>query len=256
MKNNVFKLMTLMVGMLLFIVSCDELTLDQPEVDTNAAADNAITTRAVGDVFSAIDNSLSTSKAAVACPTITLESSLLTINYGSGCPGADGVYRTGIITASLTGMGVGGWANDASAVVSFNNYTIDGKELTGVITITCKIVNQVKSFNIEGLDLSLSFSDQTSITWNPNNTMTFIKSDQNGSYWSITGTSNGISRKGVNFSNSSNNLLTDPTCKWFVGGKLTITQGDIVDVLTFGTCGNVSIKHNNLPAIEVNLNTL
>ncbi len=255
MKNNGFKLMTLLIAMFLFIASCDDLSLDQPEVDTNAAADNAITTRAVGDVFTAVDNSLSTAKVAVACPTVTIEPGLLTINFGNGCKGVDGVTRTGIITASLTGMGVGGWANDASAVVSFNNYTIDGKILTGVITITCKIVNQVKSFTITGTDMALTFIDESVITWNSTSLMTLVQGGAPG-YWSITGFSNGMSRKNIEFTSSSTNLLTDPTCKWFVGGTLTITVDVNKDELTFGECGIVEIKRNDFPKITVNLNNI
>jgi len=84
--------------------------------------------------------------------------------------------------------------------------------------------------------------------------MTLMNVDNYGKYWSVTGSSTGTSRKAVSFSNKSEALLTDPRCKWFIGGTLSITVGDNVDIITFGsTCGSVTVKHNNLPAIPFTL---
>jgi hypothetical protein len=100
----------------------------------------------------------------------------------------------------------------------------------------------------------LTFTDQTEITWSSSSIVSWVSYNENGNYWKINGEANGVSRKGINFSRTSENLLTDPTCKWFVGGTLTLTTENVTDVLTFTECEKVSIKHNNLPAIVVTLN--
>ncbi len=257
MKNNLFKLMTLLFSIGLFIASCNDVSLKQPELDTNAATDNATSNKATIDVFGAIDNGVnSLGKSVSVCPSVKLSNDSLIIDYGTTCPaGADGVVRTGKIIAKFTGFS--GWLDGTSAVISLVNYTINGKPLTGTITVTCHIdASQVKSFEIVSTNMLLTFIDATTVSWNSSNTMSLVKTVGIDKYWSISGTSDGISRKELNFSSTATNLLTDPACKWFVGGTLTITQGSVVDALTFSDCGNVSIKHNNLPAIQVNLNTL
>jgi hypothetical protein len=257
MKNNLFKLLAFLFVFGFFIASCEDLSLNEPGLDTSATQDNVRTERIIGDVFGAVDNGINMGKAITVCPEAVFDfnTKVLTLNYGDpGCLGADGVTRSGIITASFTNFD--GWLDGTSAVVSFNNFKIDGNQLTGVVTITAHVVEQVTSFTVEATEMSLTFTDQSIITWSSNSTLTLENVDANGKYWKINGDADGVSRKGVNFSRTSVDLLTDPTCKWFVGGTLTFNSENVVDLLTFSTCGNVSIKHNNLPAIQINLNSI
>ncbi len=255
MKSNLFKFFALLFAMGLFIVSCEELGVETPELDTDAAQDNALSERAVSDVFTAVKDGSNLGKSASSCPEVIFEvsSQLLTLNYGeTGCMGADGITRSGIVTATFTNFD--GWLNGTSAVVSFDNFKINGKPLTGVITITSNLVGDAMSYTVEATDMVLTYSDQSEITWSSSSIVSWVKYTENGNYWRINGEANGVSRKGINFSRTSEDLLTDPTCKWFVGGTLTLTTENVTDVLTFTECEKVSIKHNNLPAIVVTLN--
>ncbi|MFN8257925.1 MAG: hypothetical protein U0W24_19670, partial [Bacteroidales bacterium] len=256
MKNNLWKLMLVLVANFLLITACDEESLNNTETDSNAAVDNAITERVVGDVFSAVNSGMDVKKGVVSCPSATYdyETNLLTLDYGTGCVGADGVTRSGIIKATFTDYD--GWLDGTTAVVSFEDYFVDGRELTGVVTITSHVIEQTVSFTIEATEMSLIFSDETSVTWSATNIMTLVKVEETGKFWKINGEAQGISRKGINFTRTAVDLLTDPTCKWFVGGTLTFTSENSTDVITFGECGSVTLKHNNFPAIPFDLNLI
>ena len=256
MKNNLFKWMLLFFAMVSFVVSCDK-SLTQPSVDTGAAQENAATSKASRDIFGAVQSGVSVSKSLTACPIVTFElaTGKLKLYYGTGCTNTnDGVNRSGIIYAQVTGYQMG-WVDGTKAVIQFDGFKIDGDQITGGMTITAHGSANNLSFTVVATDMVITFSDATKIQWSSTTTMTLMSTDNYGKYWSITGTSTGVSRKNINFSNASTALLTDPRCKWFIGGTLSLTAADNTDLITFSsTCGSVTIKHNSLPAIPFTLN--
>jgi len=259
MRKSLLKSITLLFTMGLIMVSCDDVSLDQPSVDTSAAQENAKTSKAVGEVFSAIENGLSGLKSLPSCPAISYElvTGKLKVDYGvDGCSPPDVVTKKGIIYAQITGYQQG-WGDGTSAVVTFVDFYIDDAQLTGSMTITAHVINNITSYTIDAVDMALTFSDASKVQWNSTITMTLLSKISANKYWSISGTSEGTSRKGVSFTNISDQLETQPDCNWFVDGTLTITAANNVDVLTFSEdCGTVTIKHNKLPAITVNLDNI
>jgi len=103
----------------------------------------------------------------------------------------------------------------------------------------------------------LTFSNSQTINWSSTLTITLERTDNDGSYWRHNGQTTGTCtlRSGATFTRTITNLLTSPTCKWFIDGSITITANDNTTTVTFlDECGKIKIKRNSLPEFEVTLN--
>lgn len=255
MKKNLYKLFALLFAMGLFMVSCDDVSLDEPELDEIATQDNALALRSTGDIFGAVDGGISSVKSAEGCATIlyVVETKTLTIDYGAeGCVGQDGITRKGLITTVFTGE-TPGWDVGETATTSFTDYYRDGKKLEGSIVIKCNAV-QSPSFTVTASNMVLTFPDEQTVNWASEETITLEPGTV--SNWRFNGGTTGTctSRNGKTFSRTDNNLLSIPTCRWFIDGVLTMTIGDDVTIITFlETCGKIKVKHNDYPEFEISL---
>jgi len=248
MKKKLLKVFALMFFLGLFVTSC-EIDLS-PEIDEETAQDNAIGERAVGDVFGAVNSGTSNDgKKTGGCPDITYVANNMTIDFGESCVGVDGVTRSGKIKAEFNGT----WAVGAIVTITFENYIKDGEELTGTIEASFSKLTPFPEFTVTATNMELTFADGQTLTWESSNTMTWKAGmltwgNKDDDVWELSGTTTGTARNGKEFSREATDLLTSPTCKWFVGGTLELTIGTTdTYLLTFSeTCGEVEIKYNGI----------
>jgi len=255
--KNLYKIFALLFAMGLFIVACDEVKLDDPSADTELTEDNALAMQGLGDVFAYVNNGNSPGKALPECVTVlyVVETKTLTIDFGpEGCLGDDGVVRKGIITAVFTGA-TRGWDLGETATITFTDYYSNEIKLEGGITITRNQVEML-SFTIVANNMVLTFANEKTINWSSSETITLERTDESGEYWRFNGSTTGTctARSGKTFSRTTTNLLSSPTCKWFIDGSITITAGDNITTVTFlSECGKIKIKRNQLPEFEFTL---
>lgn len=257
MKKNLFKIFALLFAMGLFVVACDDVNLTDTDVDTETATDAATASKVAGEISDFVDAGIATVKSASSCPgnTYTPSTKTLTVDFGDGCVGGDGITRKGLITAVFTGS-VMGWEANETATITFTDYYRNNQQLEGEIVITCTSLDPL-TFNVVASNMALNFTDGTSINWASNETIKLESSDEAGKSWRFNGGTVGTctTRNNVEFSRTSTDLLSSPTCRWFVDGVFEFSVGENTTKITFlSECGKVKAKRNNLPEIEINLN--
>ncbi len=255
MKNYTIRLFALMLTFGVFITSCD-IDLTAPEIDSETTEDNALSERAVSDIFGMVNTGISTDKSGVSCGDYDFNfmTNTLTITFpAEGCEGADGVTRSGEIHAQFAGT----WQMASSSVeITFVNYKRDGKTISGTINVQYASGGDQPAFLMTATNMSLTFTDGKSTTWESSNTYTWIEGvttlfDHSDDVYSVTGTTTGTARNGNEFSRVATDLVSSPTCKWFTSGNiiLTITNDDKTSVynMTFKEpCGTVTILHKGI----------
>jgi len=255
MKKSLYKIFAIVFAMGIFIVSCDNVSLDPPQIDDEITQDNMAASKTVGDVFGAVNDGTSTGKSAASCATIVYEPVAGTTQYSmtitypeTGCF-ENGVYKTGIVHVSFSGR----WAVGVTATITFENYTVDGVAVEGTITATYDGLQPYPTFTVAATGMKMTFEGGESITWASNNTYTMLAGfatlgDKSDDSWKISGSSEGTARSGKTFSRTETNLLTSPDCKWFVGGTIELTiSGDDTYTMTFGeTCGSVTFEYKGI----------
>lgn len=142
---------------------------------------------------------------ATATGTLDESGKKITIDFGAGCTSSNGIKRKGKIILSYSGNLL---FPGARVIATFDNYFMNDKKIEGVRTIT----NTGIDFLTSSISLAVKI-ENGKITW-PDNTFVTVTSDQvrtvkltgDGYDASITGTANGKSRDGVNYTT----LVTDP----------------------------------------------
>ena len=241
MKTNLLKLFMMLFALSLFVTSCEDIDLTEPEIDEESVQDNALSERAVGDVFGYVNEAQSGKKLTGDCYTKTWEDNTLVLDFdgGSGC--SDGLVRSGKVRATFpTGFS---WLLGSPVVITFENYTVDGNALTGTVTVT---MSGVSEFTIAATSMVLTFTDSRTITWDSVNTI-----ELSDGAIIINGTTTGTLRNGKAFTRVATDLTTSPSCKWFVEGTLALTIGSGDDAETYSItyssdCGKVSINYNGI----------
>jgi len=249
MKTNLLKLFMMLFALSLFVTSCENVDLSEPEVDEETTEDNAIGERAVGDVFGYANTGQSGKKIEGTCPVYTMDqiTHKLKIDFGTeGCT-SNGAVRSGVILAQFTGPSwQAGILN--TTTISFVNYIIDGKKLEGEIKVTMNSTDSGLQFNLIATNMKLTWiADGKFMTWNSDNTI--VPGGSNNLI--IKGTTTGVSRSGKTFVRTSEDLTTAIDCKWFVDGKMTLTVGTGDDtqiyIMTYKTpCGTVEFNYNGI----------
>lgn len=264
MKKNLYKIFALLFTLGLFFVSCDDVSLDQPEIDDEITQDNMAASKTVGDVFGAVNDGRNNSngKSAGTCPetSYNLETHVLTLTYPeAGCIGDDGVTRAGMITAVFDNAE---WGIGTKVTITFTNYTRNGNTISGTILSEHKGYDQMQNpiFEVKSDgNMTMDFSDSKTLTWSFTNTLTWTGGfltplDKTDDTWKLNGTSSGTARNGKTFTRVETDLLTSLDCPWFVGGtiKLTVGEDDVYE-MTFGeVCGSVTFKYKGI-TIQRNL---
>ena len=199
---------------------------------------------------------------AAGCVTITrdADAKTITLDFGEGCVGPHGRERSGKVIITY-----GGEFGDhlANRVISFHNYFVNNKQITGTI--------EVRDFNLDEdgnrthtrrhVDLRVLFPDGNHFTSNGTITLTWIAGfgdgDPANNVFKITGSQEGVSTRGRHVTRT----ITDPVVIDFscianggfgtVAGKIEIyikgvhrEQTRIIDYGD-GTCdGTITITVN------------
>lgn len=263
MKKNLYKIFAIVFAMGILITSCDNVSLDTPQIDDEITQDNMAASKTVGDVFGAVNDGTSApGKATTSCAIVeyvpiqgTNEYTMKITYPETGCL-ENGVLKTGIINVSFTGR----WGAGVTATITFENYAVDAVTVNGTITATYDGLEPYPTFTVVATGMSMTFEGGKKITWASNNTYTMLTGiatplNKDDDSWKISGSSEGTARSGKTFSRTETDLLTSPDCKWFVGGMIELTIGaDDVYKMTFGeTCGSVEIEYKGFN-ITRNLN--
>lgn len=236
---------------------------DKEDKDTRSAMDLSTAENAFNGIFKEVDNGIKQKDPSVrgnraidtsTCATITISSlttfpATLTIDFGIGCVGEDGVTRSGKIIAVFSGK-----YTDSNTVVTItpqnyyhNDILVEGtKTITnkGHIGITNGTHNLVWHVEVTGGKLT-SLAKQV-ISWQSTHDIEWIEGES--THWPfisddvilITGSGNGINVEGKNFSAQiTKGLKIARACKYIESGTLVLTPADGVDrTVDFGdgTC--------------------
>ena len=183
-------------------------------------------------------------------PTFTIDYSSL--SCGDGEKDIDGIKKRGKIFIKSTHM----WSKItaatnpsvvATATVSFENYTVDGVKYEGNVIIT-KTSDQLTTQVIGGRCTGNGW-----VIPNYNCTKT-LKRSADGSFYSITGNSNGTNREGRDFEvKITSALIKKKSYKYIIGGSLELTPKDFkVRTVNFGD----GVKEDNKATFTVNGQTV
>ncbi|MCB0428652.1 MAG: hypothetical protein H6585_09575 [Flavobacteriales bacterium] len=235
---------------------------DRDDTETQSATDNGIAENEFSTIYSVMNNVIirepGTKKTSNLCPDVTVSDSLdpwphsATLDFGTGCLGDDGRYRTGQIELTIDKP----WSQQGSTVnARLVNYTVNGLKCTGTLTAvnqTAKGANQ-QVYQYKVSDASIELGDGT-ITWQSTRTLTFLsgfatKDDRTDDIYEITGSSSGTNRKGTSYAvDITTPVHIDGSCKWIPSGVIELTpEGLATRKVDYGdgTCDNkatVTIK--------------
>lgn len=177
----------------------------------------------------------------------------VTVDFGTtGCVGRDGRTRSGVITMIFTAP----WRDAGSVTtITTSNYNVNGHAISGTKVITQQGANSAGNpvFSVVVTNGQVTNPQGETTTWSCNKTFEWVDGDST-SYAShgtagvtddvfhITGSSNGTSRAGVNYSSTiTSALVRRMDCRWLVDGTIEVTPASgNARTIDFGdgTCDN------------------
>ena len=217
------------------------------------------------DVLNMADNAAaygaSNLRVTSSCVTVTNDTSVtphvLTLDFGTGCLGADGKYRTGQIIVTYTGR----YKDSGSThTITFNNYTVNSNKVTGSKTVTNEGTNSSgQVWYTVVINDSMTLTSDSLITQTAHRTRTWItgystgtRSDDSYAIADVAGYSTVLRRANGHVFNIA---ITSPLtvafdCSFIEAGTLdisssTFTGGDrILDysysLSTAGSCDDLA----------------
>lgn len=263
MKKSIQSISLLITCSLILFTSCD-LELKTPAIEEESAEESGLATRVASDIIMSIDNIIMNSlsnKTKTNCPLIddtndgTTRTIIITYPEG-GCPG-DLVVMEGIINITSP-INI---SNGNTAVITFNNFSIDGNQLKGEmdVALTQILPNPVLSVEMNNMELKISTDEK--VSWNANKSFTLMEGysgislpfnhediDWPNTVWKISGSSYGTTSQDDTFSTTETNLLTSKDCKWFDGGTISGNINEEEFTITFSedNCGSVNISSHGI----------
>jgi hypothetical protein len=244
MKKNAFRLLTglfLIAGMSVFYTGCKKE--DNKPKNYDAAKDNAAADNAFAGVWKQIStvtdssNNLRTPMSACATATISPFDAVtwpktVVIDFGSvNCMCSDGVNRRGVITATFSGPCL-----DSNTVININltNYYHNDYHVVGTQTITN--MGHVSSghlvYHVTVSGATVTNPSGGTSTWSTTQDREWYAGESTSfniwdDIWKITGTANGTSVDGENYTiNVNTPLQINVGCPWIVKGSWTMTLSD------------------------------
>ncbi len=226
------------------------------EVDASSIEDNAIGEKHFDAIFEEVDDAATASgisgrgnKFNITFDTLN-STKIMTLDYGSTnvlCN--DWIYRRGKVVVTWTGR-----YRDFGTIVQINtnNFYQNDIKIDGVKTVTCKGRNSQNQLYWEiAVNGTITDLDGKVFTWNSNRTRTWIAGEATrlirlDDKYSISGSSQGKNRKGVNFTTTiTKNLLVELNCQYLLtAGTIEIQDADqpnrkvVVDYGS-GTCDKI-----------------
>lgn len=201
--------------------SCESLNETLPAPDLSVVEENTEANMAFEDLdnitLTVLSNSGLSARTNVNVPssnlcegalvTIDEETKKITVDFGEGCTSSNGMSRKGIINLAYTGNLL---LTGAKVTTTFDGYEVNGKAIEGTRTIINKGVNG--ETNTINLEVTIQ---NAKVTWSDGKFLT-LTSDQlrdlklgtQGEYeTSVTGTANGTSRSGFEYTSSISETL-------------------------------------------------
>lgn len=231
-----------------FTTAYNQATADETYDDVGNIADEAATTGSVSyktdDANSLLAGCATVIRDTVSNPHVT------TIDFGSGCVGADGRTRSGQIIVTYDGP----YRQPGTTItITFNNYFVNGNQVLGtrIIHNDGYNVNNNLSFSVN-VNGQIILSSGGVITWTSTRTREWIAGESTPSrdddQYSITGTAQGTAANGDQFSASTLEPLIRnlaPGCrKHFVDGKVLQQRSGKPDrTIDFGNgaCDDIAV---------------
>lgn len=186
------------------------------------------------------------------------------IDYGDECEGLDGKIRSGRIIITRTGRMY--WDGTTQSVVTFDNYIVDGKQVSGTKTKT-GIINDAgnRQHTIVIVGQIILADNAGTISWNANRTReVVVGSDTRAKFDDvihITGSSSGVTADGSVFTSEIIEPLVrihEEGCyRFYVAGITRITRGADTEIIINygdGTCDNLAEITTNGITETVELN--
>jgi hypothetical protein len=210
MKNTILnRLGLLLIVASVFLASCAE---DQPPYSPESGVATLEDEFVINASFEDLDNltisvlqssglGLRTQGVQTICQGATVTHDLngkkITVNFGTGCTGPQGVVRKGKITFSYTGTNF--LFPGTSIVTTFEGYEVNGLKVEGTRTLTNTGVNLATSTITLGVKIEnakITWPDNTFVTYNSTQVRQ-LKLTQNGYESTITGSATGKNRSNV-----------------------------------------------------------
>lgn len=260
-RNHSYLALPLLLAALLLLNSCkkesnsfDTVTAnnqafaDETFNDANNIADEAATT---GSVTYKTDeeNSLLAGCATVTRDTVS-SPRVATIDFGTGCTGADGRFRSGQIIVTHTGP----YRQQGTVItITFNNYFVNGHQVLGTKTVTNNGRNNSGNltFSVEAQGQIILADNAGTITWQSSRTREWIAGEstptRDDDQYSVTGTASGTAANGDDFTATVVTPLVRnlaPSCRrHFVSGTVLLSRTGRQDrLIDFGSgaCDNLA----------------
>ncbi len=250
----------LLIGLSLMLHSCkkdkeEEKNKDQTEAAELSVANNIAETM-YDDVFNTVlldGQSNNVAGRGNSCATVTLNNSdpdtypkIMTLDFGTGCTGFDGLTRKGKIIATLSGrIRTAG----TSITITFDNYSVNDFKLEGEFSITNNSGNTGLSFTTQTTNGKLTYPGGTLYyTHSGNHTLTQTAGAGTPSFlddsFSLTGSGTTTSSLGNSLTvNITTPLVKKATCANVVSGVEQFTYNNINGTLDFGdgSCDNIAL---------------
>lgn len=186
------------------------------------------------------------------------------IDYGEGCEGLDGKIRSGRIIIIRTGRMY--WDGTTQSEVTFDNYIIDGKQVSGTKT-KIGFINDAgnRQHNIVVVGQIILAENAGTISWNANRTREVVVGSDTrfklDDVIHVTGSSSGVTADGSVFTSEIIEPLVrihEEGCyRFYVAGITHITRGADTEITINygdGTCDNLAEITTNGITETVELN--
>ncbi|NPA44968.1 MAG: hypothetical protein GXO49_05495, partial [Chlorobi bacterium] len=215
MKTNLFKILAIFFAFGMFaLTSCDT-----SEPDQQSAEDDARGGYMMADAFAVSnDNTNDDGGKALLVEGMEIERSLLEHKVKITFSNCDyrGAKRNGVINIAydfaLEPSNLGAY----NLVITFEDYTVDGVGLEGTITTTFGGIYDTPAITIVGTGMVATFSNGETISWNSSQVYTLEGGFVNGLVGDtvvVSGTSEGVNRKGESFKSTYANVTLNRACE-------------------------------------------
>jgi hypothetical protein len=171
--------------------------------------------------------------------------SSITIDFGSvGITGRDGRVRKGQIIIKFTN---GYRKVDASVSQTFNNYAVDGRQVTGTRTVTYKGFDSLdRPYWTIVANLNVTKSAGKVVTWNSTRTRIMSQGYNTPMNWTddeylISGSASGLTSNGDSYSLTiGKSLRVKVGCRYIIDGTIEYLRGTRKTLIDYGYGGVVS----------------
>ncbi len=245
MKANLLKLTTVVLVFFAMQSCKKESILDfytsSEDVTTNQSIDLIAEDEADSFVFNFADNGVAQDRG---CGVVTYQKpkgtfpNVITIDFGTGCTDLNGREKKGKLVVNVSGdMKLKG----SSRTITPDNFFVDGVQVEGsrTLTNTGTDLNGFLCFTRVVDNQKLTFPGGAVASWS--SATKLCQTEGGGTkerlddVFSITGSSNGVNRKGVAFNAEITEALIKKTaCPWFVQGKSKLSDANREVTIDYG----------------------